>query len=35
MPADDFEGMVDGEAIDVPFDSLKERPISGPDGDML
>jgi len=31
----DFQGMVDGEAVDVPLSKLKDRPFVDPDGNLL
>lgn len=31
----DFQGMVDGDAIDVPLSKLKDRPFLDPDGNLL
>jgi len=31
----DFQGMVDGGAVDVPLGKLKERPFLDPDGNLL
>jgi hypothetical protein len=31
----DFQGMVDGEAVDVPLSELKDRPFVDPDGNLL
>jgi len=31
----DFQGMVDGDAVDVPLRKLKDRPFLDPDGNLL